>query len=72
MKFKFIAGVFTVAALVGCGESKDIDWWYSHDEERAAKLEECFGDKTGKLMAREDCQNADSANTKKVIDGWKK
>lgn len=72
MKLKFIAGVTVIAALAGCGDSKDIDWWYNHDEERAAKLEECFGDNTGKLMASEDCQNADSANTRKFIDGWKK
>lgn len=72
MKSKFIVGMVIIAALAGCGESKDIDWWYSHDAERAAKLEECFSDKTGKLMASKDCQNADSANTRKVIDGWKK
>lgn len=72
MKSKFIVGIVIIASLAGCGESKDIDWWYSHDEERAAKLEECFGDKTGKLMMSSDCQNADSANTKKVLDGWKK
>lgn len=72
MKFKIIIGAISIAALAGCGESKDVDWWYSHDAERTAKLEACFGDKTGKLMASADCQNADSANTRKVIDGWKK
>ena len=72
MKFKITVGLIFVAALAGCGEPKDVEWWYSHDEERAAKLDECFGDPTGKLMASADCQNADSANTKKAIGGWKK
>ncbi|WP_255610412.1 EexN family lipoprotein [Pantoea sp. DY-17] len=61
--------------LAGCDASaKSIDWYKEHDNERAAKFEECR--KSSDPRGTEDCRNAIDATvhggsfTKSPVKSW--
>ncbi|HHL5526120.1 TPA: EexN family lipoprotein [Escherichia coli] len=59
MKKSFVLiGALSIFSLVGCEETKSVDWWLEHHEESLKKEAECK--KTG--SDNQNCRNVKEAN----------
>ncbi|EJH3223197.1 EexN family lipoprotein, partial [Salmonella enterica subsp. enterica serovar Typhimurium] len=59
MKKSFVLiGALSIFSLVGCEETKSVDWWLEHHEESLKKEAECK--KTG--SDSQNCRNVKEAN----------